>query len=280
MKHIYILLIIISTYKISSQTPGYIGKRFNAGYGFYFSPTIQGSNGAGKSILGRSKGNAEDSELAFNTMHEGYFEYALTKRFSLGISGKYFKTTYDNGLDIYGYTTFQNSSGGTEQISFYGTPNGLYTIKGINYLLYGKLYNRRYIAPWGRYMIFGINIKSFNTIYNPDEMYLDRGAFNSSYYNSLNAPTKFSDFGPLKQHYTKFDILAGFGRTRIVANKIIFDYGFNTNMFSLLTTFFDAIGPDSFIDKVDNTTYIKRTSAFRVRNLNRFNVFIKVGYLF
>ena len=51
-------------------------------------------------------------------------------------------------------------------------------------------------------------------------------------------------------------------------------------MYSLLTTLFDAGGPQNFIDEPDNTIYIKKTSAFRVRNLNRFNVFIKVGYLF
>ncbi len=271
------LLLLLITFTIPTcilncQTPGYMGKRFSAGYGFHFGPALLGSNGNGKSIFGRNNGNAKDGEFAFNRLHEVYIEYAIKTRFSIGTSAIFYKTTYDNGMEFTANVN-RNSPQGTY---IYGQPSNLYTIKGVNYLVYGKLFYGKYIAPWGRYMCFGINIRSYTASYNPNKMSFTY----NSYINNINENITFSDFGPLKQHYTKFDIFAGFGRTRILADKIIFDYGFNTNMYSLLTTLFDAGGPQNFIDEPDNTIYIKKTSAFRVRNLNRFNVFIKVGYLF
>ena len=268
---IYILFCISNC--LQSQTPGFMGKRFAVGYGFYFWPALTNSNGAGKSFL--TKGNSESGSFAFNTMHEAFIEYAIKPRFSIGFSAKYYKTTYNNALYLSARQTYIDNSGYSNTISIYGKPNGLYTIRAVNYNIYGKLFYSRYIAPWGRYMMFGLNIKTYTCSYDPKEMYLN---IDNNYYT--NIPKTFTDFGPEKQKYKKFDFLFGLGRTRIIANKIIIDYGFNTNLFSLLTTLFDAIGEDTFIDRIDNTDYIKRTSSYRVRGANRFNVFLKVGYLF
>ncbi len=257
MKFIYFIIsIILINSQIKSQTPGYMGKRFNAGYGFYFSPALFGTNGAGQTLIGRD-GNGETDELAFNTMHEGYFEYALKKRLSLGISGRYFKTTYDNAA----------------RCESYNNPTGIYNIKGVNYSFYGKLYKRNYVAPWGKYFVFGAYIKSFTTIYDPTIMTL------IDYNNST-----VSNFGPLKQRSVKFDILLGFGRSRIISNRVIIDYGFNTNLFSLLTTSFlllELEGDGPILNSRYYTyNYIEKTAAVRIRDFNRFNAFIKIGYLF
>ena len=45
---IYILFCISNC--LQSQTPGFMGKRFAVGYGFYFWPALTNSNGAGKSF--------------------------------------------------------------------------------------------------------------------------------------------------------------------------------------------------------------------------------------
>ena len=220
------LLFIFSLFCISSsllsQTPGFMGKKFVVGYGFYFWPALTNSNGAGKSFL--TKGNSESGSFAFNNMHEAYIEYAVKTRFSIGFSAKYYKMTYNNALYLNAIQTYVDNSGYSQTIYNYGKPNG--------------------------------------------------------YYSNSNVPKTISDFGPEKQKYKKFDFLFGLGRTRIISNKIIIDYGFNTNLFSFITTLFDAIGEDTFIDRINNTDYIKRTSSYRVRGANRFNVFLKVGYLF
>ena len=66
-----------------------MGKRVTAGYGFYFSPALLGSNASESSIIGR--GNAVGGDMAFNTMHEGFLEFAFKKRVSVGFSFKYYK---------------------------------------------------------------------------------------------------------------------------------------------------------------------------------------------
>ncbi len=281
-KKIFLILFVIlcSQFdKLIAQSPGYLGKKISIGYGFHTSPTINGSNANGNSIIGRKVGSGETGYFAFNTMHEGFIEHALKKRFSIGLSAKYYKTTYDNGLSLSVYYQYANNTGGFGNVNYYGSPKGLYTIKGINYLLYGKLFYRKYVAPWGRYMTFGINVKTYKCEYNPDIMYLESGNSNSGYYNQY-VPPKFSDFGPTKQKFIRYDLLFGLGKTKIIANRIILDYGFNTNVLAFMMTFFDAIGEDTFIDKVDNSHYIRKTAPWRVRGVNRFNVFFKVGYLF
>lgn len=270
----FLIVFVIVSISLKSQAPGFMGKKFVGGYGFHFSPATYNSNGNGKSIFGRDGGNAETGTFALNTMHEAYIEYATKNRFSIGFSARYFKTTYDNVQYAEAIEAITNSNGQTYFTSVGGRPNGFYTIKGINYNLYGKLFYSRHVAPWGRYMMFGLNIRTYTCIYDPNEMYVKSAYYNSTY-------TTFSDFGPLKQRFIKFDLLFGLGRSRIISNRIVLDYGFNTNLISLLNTLFDAVGEDFFLDnKYTNTNYLKRTSSFRVRGLNRFNAFLKIGYMF
>ncbi|MBK6984948.1 MAG: hypothetical protein IPL10_01480 [Bacteroidetes bacterium] len=270
-----LILFIVNIISLSGQTAGYMGKRLVGGYGFYFSPALFGSNGQGNTIIGRSNGNASDGEFAFNSLHEGFLEYAFKNRFLLGISAKFYKTTYDNAREVSATTKQIDQYGSTSVVSYNGTPQGMYTILGQNYSLYAKLFNRRYLAPWGRYMQFGITIRRFTCHYNPNEMMLKYGGFNNYVYPDFN------DFGEQKQSFTKFDFLFGFGRTNIVANRITIDYGFNANVFALLSTFFDVVtdGDGIFTNNVNGVNYMKSTSPWRVRGVNRFNVFLKVGVL-
>lgn len=279
LKLVCVLIILFGNVTpLSSQTPGYMGKRFVAGYGFYFSPAVFGSNGQGSSIFGRENGNATDGEFAFNSMHEVFIEAALTKRFALGLSCKFYKTTYDNARDLYVSNTQVDKYGYNTTVSYSGSPDGFYYIHGQNYSLYAKLFNKLYVAPWGRYMMFGINVKKYTCTYDPSEMKLRYNSYSSSY---SNYPA-YSNFGPEKQKFTKFDVLFGLGRTRIIANRVVLDYGFNANMIAFLSTFFDTVAADNdgvFSANATASNYIKVTSPWRVRGVNRFNVFLKVGVL-
>lgn len=275
MKTIFcIALLCLSLLTGYAQAPGYMGKRFSAGYGFYFSPALIGSNGKGNTIAGTVDGHANDGTLAFNSLHEGFVEYTLTKKFTLGFSARFYKSTYDNSraVSIADVPTSVNTG------YYYGqqsqNPLGLYHIKGINLSLYGKLYFSRYIAPWGRYFIFGPTLKMFTCTYDPAEMKV-------TYAGMYGEPNiYYSNFGPTTQKFKGFDIMAGFGRNRIVANRITLDYGFNVNIFALLGTLLDAGGEDfSLSGNLYASDYIGRTSHARVRGVNRFNAFLKVGVL-
>lgn len=271
-----IILFVITVNTLLSQSSGYMGKRLTIGYGFHFSPAVFGSNGQGNSILGRDNGNSSTGEFALNTLHEGHLEYALSKRFSLGFSTKYYKTTYDNTRYVSANRYETNYYGYSERVSYYGGPEGLYTIKGLNYSLYGKLFNQKYIAPWGRYMMFGVNVKTYTCIYDPNEMRLKYDSYN--YYNYKD----FTDFGDREQKFVKFDLVFGFGRTRVLFNRIILDYGFNANVLAVLTTAFDTLGAENdgvFTDNATSSNYMRVTSPWRVRGVNRLNTFLKVGIL-
>lgn len=268
----YIVLFLFSSELFSQLGPGYLGRRFQAGYGFNFSPALLGSNGSEASILGR--GNAVGGDMAFNSIHDGFIEFAFKNRTSIGFSCKYYKTTFDNYVDVYMNTNYNGNN-----YTLSGYPTGFYTIKGLNYTLYFKFYNKRYVAPWGRYFMLGPSINTYKCFYDPSTMRL----VGSDYYNS-NTPIYVSDFGPQGQQFARGDILFGWGRTRMAGNRITIDYGINFEVFALGWTLWDSVGEDPLeifasSTYITNVNYFERTSKRRVREVNRFNVFIKVGVL-
>lgn len=271
VKFIFLVVSIAFIHSAVAQAPGYMGKRFVAGYGFSTSPAIFGSNGKGNSIFGRSGGNANDGTFAFNIHHEGFVEYALSKKMMLGFSARFYKTSYDNKRSAIGQIYYPGYSY-SQYVS--ESPEGLYYINGLNLTLYGKLYFGKYIAPWGRYMLFGPTIRRYTCSYDPSEMRIP--------VNIYTTPKQyFSDFGPEKQTFTRFDISFGLGRTRVLYNRLTLDYGFNMQVFAFAATFFDAMDEGLFggSDNPEADLYMKKTAPWRVRGANRFNVFLKIGVL-
>lgn len=267
----YFLLILISAKSFSQLGPGYMGKRFQVGYGFHFSPAIIGSNGSEASLIGR--GNSAGGDLALNSIHDGFMEFAFKNRTSIGFSARYYKSTFDNSV----YTTGNvYTSSGANVAS--GTPTGFYQIKGLNYALYFKFYHRRYVAPWGRYFIMGPTINTYKCFYDPATMFLTT---NDSYYNG-GGLLYMRDFGPQGQQFMRPDLLFGWGRNRIIANRITLDYGVNFEALALFLTLWDTVSEDANIfdsSEITNLSYFERTSKRRVREVNRLNIFIKIGVL-
>ena len=256
-----------------AQAPGYLGKRFIIGYGAHISPSLTNGNAHNKTIIGHQiNGSAESGSFAFNYTHEAFMEYALSTRFVLGFSCKFYKTTYDNGLNI-SNSSYYNS---TNQYTINENVEGYYSIKGTSLCLYGKLYNKRYVAPWGRYIIFGPVINLYKTSYDSTIMYQTQ----TNYYT--NEISKVSKYGELNQSFTGFNIIFGWGRSRIIANRITLDYGINMQLFSVMSLFTDQLFNSSsskFSTKRTSDNYIEKTSGERIRGLNRINAFLKVGFL-
>lgn len=265
------LFIALAFSGFSQLGPGYMGKRFVAGYGFYFSPAILGSNGSQSSIIGR--GNAIGGDLAFNSIHEGFVEFSFKNRTSVGFSCKYYKTTFDNYVDARANTFDQYGNYST----FYGRPTGLYDIKGLNYSLYFKFYHKRYVAPWGRYFLLGPVVNTYKCFYDPSTMRINTG------YGNVNEIV-INDFGMQGQQYFRADLMFGWGRNRVIANRVTLDYGINFELIALAFTLWDTIGEspvDLFSDAgyISNLDYIERTSPRRVREVNRINAYLKIGVL-
>ena len=259
MKQILFSFTLIFTCTIFfAQSTGYMGKRLSTGYGFYASPGLVGSSGA----------------TPVNILHEAYLEVVAKRKFSIGFSARFYNAVYGNNrmMSVYNY-----SSSSINQID--ENPSGSTAIKGRNYMLYFKFFGQNYVAPWGRYFILGASVNTFQSTYDPNDMKIKV----STYYNYPISDYKysyFSNFGAREQNFTKFDVLLGFGRCRVIANRITLDYGYNINVMALALTLFDA-PDDNILDSEDlmADNYIEKTSAARVRGVNRFNVFLKVGVL-
>jgi hypothetical protein len=76
--------------------------------------------------------------------------------------------------------------------------------------------------------------------------------------------------------------MLGWGKSRIFANNIIVDFGASTQIFALLSIPKDILGVNfnEFDKYPTKETYIEETYKKRVRGINRFNIFLKIGYLF
>lgn len=254
IKLILLLAVLVTANQLFSQTPGYMGKRFVAGYGLYANPRLVESGG--------SRG--------VNLLHEGYVEFAMKKTVSVGLSARFYRAIYTNKQNV---NALDYSSSYNSQID--RSPNGFTNIKGRNYALYFKFYKRNYVAPWGKYFLLGATLNTFTTTYDPDNMYVT-----TSYSYSGQNYTYLSNFGLTTQSYKRFDIMFGNGRNRIIANRITLDYGYTINVIALTTAIFDAADtPILDAEELFMSNYIEKTSAARVRSVNKFNVFLKVGVL-
>ena len=257
----------------SAQSTGYMGKRFVLNYGFHTSPITFGASANNTTLIGTS-GSAESGIFALNMIHEGSLEFAMSSKWMINFSARYYKTVYDNA-EYLDYDSFDASSG--YRYSYTGQPEGFYDITGLSYTLYFKYFGSRYVAPWGRYVMFGPVLNTVKTNYSPTVMYLK----DDSYGSSSNPISK--NFGDFEQKYNGFNIMLGWGRSRIIGNRIVVDYGCNTQILSVilgaLNVALDDAPDDLFRDKTTNTNYIENTYKKRVRGVNRFNVFLKVGVL-
>lgn len=253
--YLFLICLLGLAFPAASQSPGYMGKHFSVGYGAYLSPGAISSN----------------EYTVVNVLHEGFLEFAVSKKVSLGLSAKYYKTAINNEGDI--NTEYFLLNGSSRSVS--GEPGGMTSVRGLNYAFYAKLFKKRYLAPWGKYFMIGATLNTYVASYDPATMYIPYTAFNNGAYQM----GRFSDFGPERQSFVKFDISFGNGRSRIIANRIILDYGYNINVWAATTLIDDLLERDNG-KNVSAANYIERLSSKRVRGVNRFNVFFKVGYLF
>jgi len=259
MRFVVLLILISCSVTVFAQTPGYMGKRFGAGYGAYASPGYIGSAGA----------------TPVNIQHEAFVEFVTKKRFSIGLSVKAYKAIYANTRYV---NVLDNNASSNDQIDKH--PSGVTNIRAKNYMLYFKFFGKHYLAPWGRYFIMGATLNTFNSTYDPDHMNVGTES-SPSYSNGYthSGYVSYSDFGPAKQSFKKFDVMIGWGRSRIVADRITIDYGFNVNLWAFTATVFDAPDDDIGEKILLPDKYIGTISAARIRGVNRFNIFCKIGIL-
>lgn len=127
--------------------------------------------------------------------------------------------------------------------------------------------------------MFGPVINTVKTTYD-EKMFINTDGYQT------NTPTlnSITYFGPKNQNFSGFNFLFGWGKSRIIANKIIVDFGASTQLFSLFSIPLYLMDID--ISRLGgkayptNDIYIEKTYRKRVLGINRFNVFFKIGYMF
>lgn len=265
LKKIGVLLIAVSfsVAQLNAQAPGYMGKKFCVGYGLYAHPAFN-------SIV------LNYGDYPINTLHEFFVEYTTGKKFTLGLSAQLFRYRYNATEDINVYTAGSSGSYNIKDADV--KPSGNYLIKGRNYRLYGKFFKDKYLAPWGKYFLLGVALDRYITFYNPEEMNVPVTAQFTSYATGAIVQQEIyvNDFGPTTQIFQKADIFFGNGNSRILGNKIVLDYGYSIGFVAMARVFIDAL--DYTTPTPEN--YIEKTATSRSAAINRFNLYLKIGYLF
>ena len=237
-----------------------MGRKFVMGYGFNIGPGfISLVNGS--------------SDRPFNTVHEFFVEATVNKKVSLGTSLRLYNYTYNNVAIVNAYDSPQATN--ANQID--DSPRGSYDMKGRNFTFYAKSYRSKYLAPWGKYFMFGLSITSYTTTYKKNVMKVlfERNGYNSS---GVYENTQFyvSDFGPTTEVFRGADVFFGQGKSRIYGDRIVFDFGYNINVFAM-SRMLVFVFEDYYYESAE---YIEKTSRSREAAVNRFNVYFKLGYLF
>lgn len=245
---IFITIVFFYFNNASSQTPGYLGRRFSFGLGVNTSPVTFGTSTSNKTLF-FSEGSAQQGKLNYNFIAEAYLEYAFSNHWMVGASARRFKTAYDN-------RAFADN--------FNITPSGYYTITGTSFLPYFKKFKEDYLAPWGSYFIFG---PSFNFI---------TASFDSSIFVGSSGKIAMLDLGPNKSSRVNFDFLVGIGKTRVFADRFTLDYGVNLQLVALALKVRSLVSSE---ERISETKYIDVTSRERVRGVNTFNAYLRIGIL-
>lgn len=226
----------------TKQSTHYLSKKISAGYGLYLSPRVLPSAG----------------NPGINLQHEAFIEFAFAKYISAGFSAKIYHTISRNTREL-------NEGHGLL------TPKGYIDLKGRNYALHVKFFKRKE-KPWKTYLLIGATLNTFRASYDPDNMYLDVPRY---------SPNKISEFGPREREFRRVDLLIGNGISRTIANRLVLDFGYSVQVLALLASPFDISARNIGMAKdLYTNDYVEKTSAARVRNTNRFNLYFKIGYLF
>jgi hypothetical protein len=186
------------------------------------------------------------SDKPINMLHECFAEFAAGKKNSLGISAQFYRYTYNN-------------------------------IEPINALGYGSSSMRqRTENPEGNYQISARNYNRYTTTYDPNDMYVNvDGNYNSSY--GYGSTTLYNDWGPTTETHKTFDVFFGNGNSRILSNNIVLDYGYSIGMIAIARM---VASIDGAFGTLTTDDYISETALNRISAVNRFNCYLKIGYLF
>lgn len=201
MKNILIVILLLSGLYVSAQVPGYQGLRFSVKYDCGINhPAIVGRPGKLPMLY-----------------HNASLDYVVGRAWSVGL--KYGFMTYNAPVNKKVLDTDEDGtiySGNDYNNNDY---RGRYTQHTVGFIAKKFLKRRGYIAPIGRYVTIGAFYQHATNHYVQI----------SQQYNEYGYATNKLLMGyKTTSHYG--GVTVGMGRNFVVANRILFDLGFNLNL--------------------------------------------------
>lgn len=253
---IYFLCFVSIPALFLCQAPGYMGKKTTVGGGIHFNPVTYGATANNTTLLGSGNGSAKTGRFSLNLTYDVFAERVISKRWLFGTSLKYIRTGYDNRSQVMG--------------SNFETPTDYYKINAFCINPYFKHYSRHYPAPLGKYFLIGPSVNLISTKHDNYMHLVETTGDGHDTLMMFNAP---------KQMHFSFDLILGWGKSRIINDRILIDYGCNFGVLAIAHVF-EAFDSELLAGKPSKEEYINLTAKSRLRNATRFNVFLRVAYLF
>ena len=258
-KNIFLLILLASF--CNAQISGYMGKRFSVGYSNYFFPGLKGP--------GASDASAQhEFSPAFNAVHNLNIEYVKSNRKMLCASAQYMKTGiayykehYDDSFFGFFYdATYPNN------LDYRGTFSKPAVLTSINYAIGLKTYRKGFIAPIGKY-------QKIDFILLFEKVKYDNARFYDQYTDTL---VKSSAVGTGEYNYTNFSIAYTLGKSKMISNVIILDYGIRFAYAPAIN-----VGTVLFSDAIatDMQGYYRSRSDMRIFRQQLINFHLGISFL-
>lgn len=267
MKKFNLTLVLVILFANSfAQVSGYIGKRAVVSYSNYFMFGFRGP--------GANYGSAKDEfSPTLNNTHCLNFEYAQKQRVNICATIQYLKTgiAYDRGQEIgifaSDYVDPYCYPGRTRYKGKFQTPAQL---TSLNFGLGYKLFHKGYIAPLGGYQKVEF-IFLFETVKFDNKNFYIESPVNWNY------PDVLVNVGPEQYKYRNVVLAYTLGKSRILFNRLVLDYGVRCGITPA------GIIPFVFSDYADTKSTMERhfraEANRRIFRHQLFNFHLGIGFL-
>ncbi len=206
MKGKLLIFFFVLNYTCMSQVSGYMGKRFIIGYSNYFMVASQGLT---------ANASSTDNFSGVNTTHCLNLEYVIKNKTNFCVSVQTLKTGVYTSKTFSGYTVDEFGDNQYYYYSYDPKPFIPMQLQNVNVGLGFKFYKQGMLAPIGKY-------KKLELLLMFSHLTYDRNAF-TYYYNSSTGLNGVGGTGDYQ--FNTFAITFTMGRSRVLFDKIVLDYG-------------------------------------------------------
>ena len=253
------VLLIFIALSATAQVPGYMGKRFSIGYSNYFmlsgiGPTANASSASGN--------------IGVNTTHCFNIEYTIKRRTNFCLSLQSSNTGMDPGtINVQSFDPI-TSNNNNYTYTYSEHPYKPMQLHSINVGLGFKFFQTGTLAPIGKYKKLEL-LLMFNHL-----------TYRSSAFTSFDSGVATNTIvGTGDYQFTTFAITYTIGRSRVLFDRIVLDYGIRFGVVPAEAISFVNSEGDFSSGSLDTETGFKYDVNTRLFRSQIFNFHIGLGFL-